>query len=109
MTETISEFAPKRQLPQSLDEIEDTITKHRRATEQSTVRLNDVPERRAGLELNEIAQMVASLPLRQAMEMAEAVVKLEEYKPPTTKIELAMLLNEWAEKRLASVYGAREG
>jgi hypothetical protein len=42
------------------------------------------------------------------MEMAEAVVKLEEYKPPTTKIELAMLLNEWAEKRLAGVYGARE-
>jgi hypothetical protein len=115
MTDAVSEFAPKRLIDRDrevvakyrdLDEIEDTIAQHRRATDQSTATLASVQARDA---LTDLALIMAALPLRIAMEMADAVVTLQDYKPPATKIELAMHLNEWAEKRLAAVYGAREG
>ncbi len=114
MTETISEFAPKQQIDrvresvrrrqpeslESLEDIEDTIVQHRQAVERSTATFAEVPARDA---LTDIAIMLASLPLRMAMEMAEAVVTLPEFKSPSNKIELAMLLNEWAEQRLGKM------
>jgi hypothetical protein len=115
MTDVVSEFVRRRQ-PESLDEIEDTIAQHRKATEQSTYQADMRPggmlEVRAPAPrdaLTDLALIMAALPLRIAMEMADAVVTLPEFKAPANKIELAMLLNEWAEKRLAGVYGAREG
>jgi hypothetical protein len=113
MTDAVSEFAPKRLIDRDrevvakyrdLDEIEDTIAQHRRATEQSTATLATVQSRDA---LTDLALIMAALPLRIAMEMAEAVVALPEFKPPSNKIELAMLLNEWSERRLATVYDTK--
>jgi hypothetical protein len=121
--EELGELMSKQPHVQSMDlnEIENTIVQHRRATEQSTyqddmrpsrileerdpnIRDAEVPARDA---LTDIAIMLASLPLRMAMEMAEAVVTLPEFKAPENKIQLAMLLNEWAEKRLAAQYADR--
>ena len=138
MTDAVSEFAPKRRPVQAqggldtLGAMEAEIVAHQRATEESTrgvveaayqkaadestrdsrwqMRPGGVVEKPAQRDaLTDIALMVAALPLRVAMEQAEAVVTLPDYKPPTTKIELAMQLNEWAEKRLAGVYGEPNG
>ena len=100
-------LAVRRRQPESLEsleDIEDTIVQHRQAVERSTATFAEVPARDA---LTDIAIMLASLPLRMAMEMAEAVVTLPEFKAPENKIQLAMLLNEWAEKRLAAQYADR--
>jgi hypothetical protein len=120
MADAVSEFAPRR-LPhvQDLGALETEIAQHRQAVERSTYEADmrpgsilevrdphamPVPARDA---LTDIAIMLASLPLRMAMEMAEAVVTLPEFKAPENKIQLAMLLNEWAEQRLGKMYADR--
>lgn len=78
----VSEFAP-RQTMQHLRQVEHAVTSHLKVDEREEAK-------------SQIAKNVRWLPLRTAMEMADEIVNLPDYKAPATKIELAMLLNAWA-------------
>lgn len=52
-----------------------------------------------GHGVDQIAIWVRWLSLKDAMDMAAEIVGLPDYKPPQTKIELAMLLNDWAQTK----------
>lgn len=76
------------------------INRSRPNGEDLEVGIADVMAAKAGAEIDgvidHIARYIRWLPLRSAMTMAEEIVNLPDYKAPASKIELAMILNEWA-------------
>ncbi len=83
----VSDYAPKpRHDPQTvhqLRQVADAVSTPLRVEEREEAK-------------QQIARNLRWLPLRTAMEMAQEIVELPDYKAPATKIELAMILNEWA-------------
>lgn len=71
-----------------------------RSVEQTVTETIERDKRDARQEvIDRIAADILWLPLREAMQMADEIVTMPDYKPPTTKVELAILMVAWSERR----------